>query len=123
MPGAVLTRVASSHIRVGTFQFFAARGDTEALRLLADHVIARHYPEAGEAAEPYRALFEGVIGRQAALVAKWLLVGFIAFFGFSQGAVIWVYISEIFPTTVRAKGQSLGSFTHWAMNAAFNGRE
>ena len=48
----------------------------------------------------------------------WLLVGFIAFFGFSQGAVIWVYISEIFPTTVRAKGQSLGSFTHWAMNAA-----
>ncbi|MES1257208.1 MAG: sugar porter family MFS transporter [Acidobacteriota bacterium] len=48
----------------------------------------------------------------------WLLAGFIAFFGFSQGAVIWVYISEIFPTTVRAKGQSLGSFTHWAMNAA-----
>jgi len=48
----------------------------------------------------------------------WLLIGFIAFFGFSQGAVIWVYISEIFPTTVRAKGQSLGSFTHWAMNAA-----
>ena len=48
----------------------------------------------------------------------WLLIGFIAFFGFSQGAVIWVYISEVFPTTVRAKGQSLGSFTHWAMNAA-----
>lgn len=48
----------------------------------------------------------------------WLLIGFIAFFGFSQGAVIWVYIGEIFPTTVRAKGQSLGSFTHWAMNAA-----
>ena len=73
----MLTRFASSHVRVGTFQFFAARGDTEALRLLADHVIARHYPEAREAAEPYRALFEGVIGRQAALVAKWLLVGFI----------------------------------------------
>jgi SP family arabinose:H+ symporter-like MFS transporter len=48
----------------------------------------------------------------------WLLIGFIAFFGFSQGAVIWVYISEVFPTSVRAKGQSLGSFTHWAMNAA-----
>lgn len=47
----------------------------------------------------------------------WLLVGFIAFFAFSQGAVIWVYLSEVFPTRVRAKGQSLGSFTHWAMNA------
>lgn len=77
LPGAVLTRVASSHIRVGTFQFFAARGDSEALRLLADHVIARHYPQAREAAQPYRALFEAVIARQASLVAKWLLVGFI----------------------------------------------
>lgn len=77
LPGAVLTRVASSHVRVGTFQFFAARGDTEALRLLADHVIARHYPEARESAEPYRGLFEAVIGRQAALVARWLHVGFI----------------------------------------------
>ncbi len=77
LPGAVLTRVASSHIRVGTFQFFAARGDTEALRLLADHVIARHYPDAQSAAEPYRALFERVVERQARLVAKWLLVGFI----------------------------------------------
>ena len=47
----------------------------------------------------------------------WLLVGFIAFFAFSQGAVIWVYISEVFPNRVRAKGQSLGSFTHWVMNA------
>ncbi len=47
----------------------------------------------------------------------WLLIGFIAFFGFSQGAVIWVYLSEVFPTSVRARGQSLGSFTHWAMNA------
>ncbi len=73
MPGAVLTRVASSHIRVGTFQFFAARGDTEALKLLADHVIARHYPEA----KSYRELFERVIERQAQLVAKWLGVGFI----------------------------------------------
>lgn len=77
LPGAVLTRVASSHIRVGTFQFFAARGDREALRLLADHVIDRHYPGARDAAEPYRALFERVIARQAELVAKWLLVGFI----------------------------------------------
>jgi SP family arabinose:H+ symporter-like MFS transporter len=47
----------------------------------------------------------------------WLLIGFIAFFAFSQGAVIWVYISEIFPNQVRAKGQSLGSFSHWFMNA------
>ncbi len=47
----------------------------------------------------------------------WLLIGFIAFFAFSQGAVIWVYLSEVFPTSVRARGQSLGSFTHWAMNA------
>ena len=77
LPGAVLTRVASSHIRVGTFQFFAARRDVDAIRRLADHVIARHYPEAASAANPYRALLDQVISRQAALVAKWLLVGFI----------------------------------------------
>ena len=77
LPGAVLTRVASSHIRVGTFQFFAARGDTEGVRRLADHVIARHYPDAANAERPYPALLAGVIGRQAELVARWLLVGFI----------------------------------------------
>ena len=77
LPGAVLTRVASSHIRVGTFQFFAARRDWDAVRRLADHVIARHYPEAASAANPYRALLDQVISRQAALIAKWLLVGFI----------------------------------------------
>ncbi len=77
LPGAVLTRVAASHIRVGTFQFFAARGDAEAVRLLADHVIARHYPEAAAAEAPYRALLEGIIARQARLVAQWMLVGFI----------------------------------------------
>ncbi|OFX03834.1 MAG: hypothetical protein A3D94_21295, partial [Alphaproteobacteria bacterium RIFCSPHIGHO2_12_FULL_66_14] len=77
LPGAVLTRVASSHIRVGTFQFFAARGDLEALRLLADHVIDRHYPEVRNEPQPYRALYEQVIARQASLVAQWLLVGFI----------------------------------------------
>ncbi|MFO1081496.1 MAG: YdiU family protein [Reyranellaceae bacterium] len=76
LPGAVLTRVASSHVRVGTFQYFAARGDREALQLLADHVIARHYAEiAGE--DRYRALFERVIAAQAELVARWMLVGFI----------------------------------------------
>jgi uncharacterized protein YdiU (UPF0061 family) len=77
LPGAVFTRVASSHIRVGTFQFFGARGDVEGLRVLADHVIARHYPEAAQSDGPYRALLEGVIARQADLVARWLLVGFI----------------------------------------------
>src|SRR5450432_3100416 len=77
LPGAVLTRVASSHIRVGTFQYFAARGDTEGVRRLADHVIARHYPQAANADRPYYALLEGVIARQAELVARWLLVGFI----------------------------------------------
>jgi uncharacterized protein YdiU (UPF0061 family) len=77
LPGAVLTRVASSHIRVGTFQYFAARGDTEGVRRLADHVIARHYPDAANAERPYHALLEGVIARQAQLVARWLLVGFI----------------------------------------------
>ncbi|HTW34368.1 MAG TPA: YdiU family protein [Rhizomicrobium sp.] len=77
LPGAVLTRVASSHIRVGTFQFFAARGDTEAIRALADHVIARHYPEAAGAPNPYHALLEGVIVRQTRLLAQWLAIGFI----------------------------------------------
>ncbi len=77
LPGAVLTRVASSHIRVGTFQFFAIRDDHEALRTLADHVIARHYPDAAEAERPYRALLDAVIKAQAELIAQWLLVGFI----------------------------------------------
>jgi serine/tyrosine/threonine adenylyltransferase len=77
LPGAVLTRVAASHIRVGTFQYFAVRGDAEAVRLLADHAIARHYPEAAEAERPHRALLDGVVARQADLVARWLLVGFV----------------------------------------------
>ena len=77
LPGAVLTRVASSHIRVGTFQFFASRGDVEGVRLLADHVIARHYPDAVRAERPYRALLDAVIGAQAGLIAQWMLVGFI----------------------------------------------
>ncbi len=77
LPGAVLTRVAASHIRVGTFQFFAARGDTDGVRRLADHAIGRHYPELATAERPYHALLEAVIGRQADLVARWLLVGFI----------------------------------------------
>ena len=77
LPGAVLTRVATSHIRIGTFQFFAARGDLEGLRLLADHVISRHYPEAAHGDRPYISLLELVTLRQAELIARWLLVGFI----------------------------------------------
>ncbi len=76
-PGAVLTRVAASHLRVGTFQYFAARGDMDGLRILADYAIARHYPEAATAAKPVRALLDGVIGRHARLVAQWMLLGFI----------------------------------------------
>ena len=77
LPGAVLTRVAASHIRIGTFQYFAAREDTEALRILADYAIARHYPDAANAPNKYRAFLDGVIARQADLIARWLLVGFI----------------------------------------------
>ncbi|CAN5875804.1 YdiU family protein [soil metagenome] len=77
LPGAVLTRVASSHIRVGTFEFFARRGDTDGVRVLADYVIARHYPDAVHADAPYRALLDAVIASQAQLIADWLLVGFI----------------------------------------------
>ena len=73
LPGAVLTRVAASHIRVGTFQFFAARRDIEALTALADHVRARHYPEA----ESVLDLLEAVIAAQASLVARWMGLGFI----------------------------------------------
>jgi uncharacterized protein YdiU (UPF0061 family) len=76
-PGAVLTRVALSHVRIGTFEFFANRGDDEAVRTLADYVIARHYPDAAESDQPYRALLDAVIARTAALVAQWMLVGFI----------------------------------------------
>lgn len=77
LPGAVLTRVAASHLRVGTFQYFAAREDAEATRMLADYAIARHYPEAAQAKRPYRALLDGVITRQAQLIAQWMLLGFI----------------------------------------------
>ena len=77
LPGAVLTRVAASHLRVGTFEYFAARRDTEGTRTLADYAIARHYPGTAQAREPYRALLDGVIARQARLVAQWMLLGFV----------------------------------------------
>jgi len=83
LPGAVLARVAQSHVRVGTFQYFAIRKDAEAVRELADYVIARHYPELRESGEsraaenPYLALLEAIAMRQAKLIAQWMGVGFI----------------------------------------------
>lgn len=77
LPGAVLSRVASSHLRVGTFQYAANTGDVDMLRRLADHAIQRHHPEAAGAGNPYVALLESVIAVQATLIAKWMLVGFV----------------------------------------------
>src|SRR5574337_1503126 len=81
LPGAVLARVAASHLRVGGFQLAAqqarATGDLGLLRRLADHAIARHHPEAAEAENRYVALFDAVVGAQASLVAQWMLVGFV----------------------------------------------
>ena len=76
-PGGVFTRVAKSHIRVGTFQWSAARQDHENLRVLADYVIGRHYPDSRDSENPYRTLLENVIQRQAQLIAKWMHLGFI----------------------------------------------
>src|SRR5580692_10055991 len=77
LPGAVLTRVAASFVRVGTFQYFAARDDVEAVRRLADYVIDRHYPQAKSEQSPYLALLRAAAGAQASLVARWMQVGFI----------------------------------------------
>ena len=77
LPGAVLTRVAASHIRVGTFQFFAVRRDHDSLALLLEHVIARHYPDLGGAENPALALLDAVMAAQAELVSRWMQVGFI----------------------------------------------
>ncbi|MCB6176762.1 YdiU family protein [Rhodobacter sp. Har01] len=76
-PGAVLARVAASHLRVGTFQFFAARGETEKLAALTAHALARHFPEAAGAATPALALFDAVTARQCRLIAQWMGLGFI----------------------------------------------
>jgi len=77
LPGAVLTRVASSHLRVGTFEYFAARGDTDGVKRLADFAIERHYPAAKASDRPYLALLSSVLERQAQLVTRWMHVGFI----------------------------------------------
>jgi len=77
LPGAVLTRVAASHIRVGTFVYFAARGDVEELRLLTDYTLQRHFPDRIGSENPALALLESVLERQASLVAAWQCVGFV----------------------------------------------
>ena len=77
LPGAVLCRVAASHLRVGTFQYAAASGDRDVLRALADHAIARHHPEAAGAANPYLELYRRVVEAQAGLVARWMVAGFV----------------------------------------------
>jgi uncharacterized protein YdiU (UPF0061 family) len=77
LPGAVLTRVAGSHLRVGSFQFARATGDEDLLRRLADHAISRHYPEAARSGSPYLSFFRAVVAAQASLTAQWMLVGFI----------------------------------------------
>ncbi|NMR28170.1 protein adenylyltransferase SelO [Crystallibacter degradans] len=77
LPGAVLTRVASSHLRVGSFQYARAMNDDDLLRRFADHAITRHHPSAAEVENPYLALFQAVVAAQASLVAQWMLVGFI----------------------------------------------
>jgi uncharacterized protein YdiU (UPF0061 family) len=77
LPGAILTRVAGSFVRVGTFQYFAARDDVDAVRLLADYVIDRHFPEARADPQPYLSLLRAVTGAQASLIAGWMHVGFI----------------------------------------------
>ncbi|MGO4907125.1 YdiU family protein [Pseudorhodobacter sp. W20_MBD10_FR17] len=75
--GAVLARIAASHLRVGTFQFFAARGEVDRVRQLADYAITRHFPHLASSDAPYLAMFEAVVDAQAALVAQWVLVGFV----------------------------------------------
>ena len=77
IPGGVITRTARSFVRIGTFQFFAARGDTESVQKLADHMIERSYPSARDSNQPYTAFFKGVVDRQAALIARWMHLGFI----------------------------------------------
>jgi len=77
LPGGIITRVSRSFVRVGTFEYFANSGHHEAVRKLADHVIDRNYPQARDAGNPYEALLEQVIARQARLIAQWMQVGFI----------------------------------------------
>ncbi len=77
LPGGIITRIATSFVRVGTFQYLSAKGDVEAIQKLADYVIERNYPQAREAENPYVALLKAIVERQAALIAQWMQLGFI----------------------------------------------
>ena len=77
LPGGIITRIASSFVRVGTFQYFSAKGDLESIQKLADYVIERNYPEANKAENSYLAFLTAVVDRQAALIAQWMQLGFI----------------------------------------------
>jgi uncharacterized protein YdiU (UPF0061 family) len=121
LPGAVLTRVAASHIRVGTFQYFACRGDDDAGRVLADHVIARHYPHVASVEKPYRALLAAVIKAQAELIAQWMLVGFIhgvmntdnmSIAGESIDYGPCAFIDEFHPGTVFSSIDAMGRYAY-----------
>jgi uncharacterized protein YdiU (UPF0061 family) len=77
LPGAIVTRVAASHIRVGTFEYFSAQNDDASVEQLANYVMDRHYPECRQSEHPFRCLLEKIVQRQVALVAQWMNVGFI----------------------------------------------
>ncbi|GMR01459.1 MAG: YdiU family protein [Gammaproteobacteria bacterium] len=77
LPGGIITRIATSFVRVGTFEYFSSRGDVEAIHKLADFVIDRNYPQARDSINPYVALLKGVVDKQAALIAQWMQLGFI----------------------------------------------
>jgi uncharacterized protein YdiU (UPF0061 family) len=121
LPGAILTRVASSHIRIGTFQYFAARGDMEAVKRLSDYVIDRHFPEARAAERPPLALLQTVVERQAFLVSRWMHVGFIhgvmntdntALSGETIDFGPCAFIDSYDPTTVFSAIDELGRYAY-----------
>jgi uncharacterized protein YdiU (UPF0061 family) len=123
LPGAVFTRVAASHLRVGTFQFAAQQGDEDLLRQLADYAIARHYPQAAAAENPYLAFLAGVVTRQAELVAHWLLIGFIhgvmntdntAISGETIDYGPCAFMDAYDPTTVFSSIDHAGRYAYWS---------
>ncbi len=129
--GAVVTRIASSHIRVGTFQYFAANGDIESLRVLADYTIRRHFPEISDSAgNPYVNLLERVIDKQIGLVIHWLRIGFIhgvmntdntlisgETIDFGPCAMMGVYDPETVYSSIDRRGRyafgNQGQIAHW----------
>ena len=121
LPGAILTRVAASHVRVGTFQYFASRGDHEGLRVLLDYVIARHYPETRTAESPALAVLKEVARRQVDLITRWMLIGFIhgvmntdnmAISGETIDYGPCAFMDEYDPKTVFSSIDSLGRYAY-----------